>query len=247
MTGTHRHGLTAASALPLRFMAVGALWLSGSVTMAVVLASPLPVYILPAAVLVLAYLFVRLDPEHASAPARSGSSAHPGAEDAGPSDPSLADHFVAKEFAAARRGRDVTLVMFGFSRFDEFTKREGAKAADDAVHEFGRVLQRLTRQMNLSARYGWRADAFLSVLSDANAAAAEGFVARVRAAAASLDLPMPGIEVGVAVYQPHLASPQEFVESAEQALATARRASNDAAPHTGETIDARDRSRVFVV
>lgn len=216
------HGLMQASFLPVRFMAVGAVWLSGTITFVIVLGSPLPLYVLPAAVLVLAYVYARFGSDHVAVSRRAEGVAEPGEADTGLPEPALAEHFIAKEFGAARRGRDVTLVMFGFSRFDEFSEREGPAAAADALREFGRVLQQLTRRMNLSARYGWRADAFLSVLSDANAAAAEAYVARVRAAASALKNPMPGIEAGIATYQPHLASPEEFVECAEQALAAAR-------------------------
>jgi diguanylate cyclase (GGDEF)-like protein len=135
---------------------------------------------------------------------------------------SAASHFVAKEFAAARQGRAVTLVMFGFNGFEQFTEHEGSAAAVDALREFGRVLGKLTRKMNLTARYGWRADSFLSVMLDADAQAAEVFVRRVREATAESDVAMPAIAAGIAVFQPHLASPEEFVACAERALAQAR-------------------------
>jgi diguanylate cyclase (GGDEF)-like protein len=218
----HTRGLMQASSLPVRLMAALAVWLSGTATLVVLLDTPLPLYVLPAVILVVAYLYSGFDPGLVADSPRVAGRADAG--DDGLSDPTLADHFVAKEFAAARRGRDVTLVMFGFSRFDDFTDREGAAAAAAALREFGRVLQKLTRQMNLSARYGWRADAFLSVLSGANAAAAQVFITRVRETVATLDAPMPEIEVGVAVYQPHIASPDEFVESALRALEAARAA-----------------------
>jgi diguanylate cyclase (GGDEF)-like protein len=134
---------------------------------------------------------------------------------------------VAKEFAAARRGRDVTLVMFGFSRFDEFSEREGSGAAAAAIREFGRLLHRQTRSMNVSVRYGWRGDAFLSVLSEADATAADVFVGRVHAAIAASRVKMPVVEAGIATYQPHLASPEEFVETAARALSAARAASGN--------------------
>jgi diguanylate cyclase (GGDEF)-like protein len=138
----------------------------------------------------------------------------------------VADHFVAKEFAAAKQGRDVTLVMFGFDRFEDFAEREGSAAAGEALREFGRLLGKLTRKMNLTARYGWRADSFLSVLSHADAKAAEMFVQRVREATAKSDVAMPAIAAGIAVFQPHLASPEEFVACAVRALAEARSAAN---------------------
>lgn len=235
-------GLMQAGSPPVPFMAVGALWLSGAVTLAVLLESPVPVFALPAAFLILFYAYAHFTRDEAdSTPHAAAASLN---DDAGTPGAELAEHFVAKEFAAARRGRDVTLVMFGFSRFEEFTEREGTGAAAVALREFGRVLQQMTRQMNLSARYGWRADAFLSVLSDANPTAAEGFIARVRDAVTRLRVPIPAIEVGVAVYQPHLASPEEFVDCALQALEAARAANgvSDAAHGNVPTITSPVRS-----
>lgn len=135
-----------------------------------------------------------------------------------------ADHFVSSEFAAARRGRKVTLVMFGFDGFEHFSATNGASVTDRVLREFGQVLKDLTRQMNISARYGWRADAFLSVLSDADADGAELFVQRVRSAweDAADTGPRPSISAGIAEFQPGLASPEDFVNSAEQVLAEAR-------------------------
>jgi diguanylate cyclase (GGDEF)-like protein len=138
----------------------------------------------------------------------------------------IAEHFVATEFAAAQRGRPVTIVVFGLDDFNAFATRHGAAGADRAVREFGQLLKRLTRRMNLSARYGWRADAFISVLSDASAESAEIYVQRVRAGLAELgtELPMPTFSAGIAEYEVGLPGPEAFVESAERALAEARAA-----------------------
>jgi diguanylate cyclase (GGDEF)-like protein len=138
--------------------------------------------------------------------------------------PDYAEHFVASEFAAAQRGRPVTVVLFGFDRFDAFTASHGAAAADHAVREFGRILKRLTRKMNHSARYGWRVDAFLSVLSESNRDAATVYVHRVQEAVAEAGsiVPMPVLSVGMAEFQPDFATPEDFVEAAERALAEAR-------------------------
>lgn len=135
-----------------------------------------------------------------------------------------ANHFLESEYAAAERGRAVTLVLFGFDDFEEFTADHGRAAADAAVREFGAVLKQLTRRMNLSARYGWRADTFLSVLSNADAAGAQVYVDRVcetlRSAARAL--PMPSVSVGIAEFDAEMVGPHEFVQRAEEALAAAR-------------------------
>ncbi|HSJ24311.1 MAG TPA: diguanylate cyclase [Longimicrobiales bacterium] len=142
----------------------------------------------------------------------------------------LVEQFLAREFEAARRGRAVTLVMFGFSDFETFAEREGDAAAAGAVHEFGQLLQRLTRRMNLTARYRWRADTFLSVLSDADAAAAQGFVHNVRKAAAAAGVRLPAVEAGIVAFHPDMDSPEAFVERARQALEAARTAARHRPP-----------------
>jgi diguanylate cyclase (GGDEF)-like protein len=136
----------------------------------------------------------------------------------------FADHFVASEFAAAERGRDVTIVLFGFDDFEEYTRTHGGAAADAAIRQLGHTLKRLTRRMNLSARYGWRADTFLSVLSDADADGAEIFVQRVRDAMAegAEGKPMPTFSAGIVEFDPSFGTPEEFVQQAERVLADAR-------------------------
>jgi diguanylate cyclase (GGDEF)-like protein len=136
----------------------------------------------------------------------------------------FADHFVAMEFAAAERGREVTIVLLGFDDFDEFTRRHGSAAADRAIRRFSQTLKKLTRRMNLTARYGWRADTFLSVLSDADAAGAEVFVQRVRDALSEEagSAPLPGVSAGVVEFDPSFRTPEEFVQQAERVLLDAR-------------------------
>jgi diguanylate cyclase (GGDEF)-like protein len=207
-------------AAPLRAAAVLAAWVGGAVLLGLLLSPALAVFALAVALLASGYFYARFEAAAGQLAAGPAAPAHD--EVAGRPAAPCADHFIIREFAAARRGRDVTLVMFGFHRYDEFVESAGPDAAAAALHEFGSVLKRMTRQMNLSARYGWRADAFLSVLSDANAAAAEAFVARVRGAVEACAVELPEIDAGIAVYQPHLASPEEFVQCAEHALAAAR-------------------------
>ena len=138
--------------------------------------------------------------------------------------PEYAQHFLAMEYAAALRGRELTLVVFGFDHFEEFTNKNGNAAADAAVQEFGAILARMTRRMNLSARYGWRGDTFLSVLSDADSAGAEVFIRRILSTVAESTLitPMPSISAGVAEFESSMRGPEVFVQLAEQALGQAR-------------------------
>jgi diguanylate cyclase (GGDEF)-like protein len=220
-------GPVQAAPLPVRFMAVVFVGVTGTLTLGLVLGLPLAVFLLTAPLLVLTYRYAGDQAAKDFGPLGTSRTIAHDDDDEDPA-ASFADHFLAKEFGAARRGRNVALVMFGFKDFEEFGQREGSDVAGEALREFGHLLRKLTRQMNLSARYGWRADTFLSVLSDADARAAERFIARVREAVAASKVKMPPIDAGLAVYQPHLASPDEFVECAERALAAARADVHDA-------------------
>jgi GGDEF domain-containing protein len=228
--GAHTKGVEVRPAglttqLPLRIIAfVG---LTGALAIALVQGLLLMMVLLVVAFLTTAHLHLRsaaprdtVGPVGEPVPATVAADADAADDDV--ADAMFADHFIAKEFAAARRGRDVALVMFGFRDFDEFAEREGTVAACDALREFGRVLRKLTRRMNVSGRCAWRAGSFLSVLSDADAKAADAFIHRVRDAAVATKVKMPEIDAGIAVYQPHLESPEAFVEAAERALAAAR-------------------------
>jgi diguanylate cyclase (GGDEF)-like protein len=232
-------GRTRVASLPAPFLVVAGLGATGTLSLGLIVGLPLHGLLVTVPLVGLMYLWAV--PSDGAGMAESGGLAASSVEDRDDVDPaeSAASHFVANEFAAARQGRHVTLVMFGFDRFEEFTEREGSAAAGAALTEFGRVLRQLTRKMNLTARYGWRADSFLSVLSHADARAAEVFVRRVREAAASSDVSMPAIDAGIAVFRPHLASPEEFVACAVRALAESRAAAA-ADPRRGEG----DRRRV---
>jgi diguanylate cyclase (GGDEF)-like protein len=212
--------------LPAPLLVVAGIGATGTLSLGVIAGLPLLGLLGTVPVLVLIYFYTV--PNDWAYTAGTGRFPAPRVEGRGEEDPkeNVADHFVAKEFAAAQQGRDVTLVMFGFDCFEDFAEREGSAAAGEALREFGRVLGKLTRKMNLTARYGWRADSFLSVLSHADAKAANMFVQRVREATAKSDVAMPGIAAGIAVFQPHLASPEEFVACAVRALAEARAAAD---------------------
>lgn len=90
----------------------------------------------------------------------------------------FADIFIEKEFAAAQRGRSLTIVLFDLDHFKAHNDRYGHPAADETLRAFAEILLARTRLSNLSARYG--GEEFLSVLSDCTAAGALHFVSQVR-------------------------------------------------------------------
>lgn len=200
-------------------LAVIMVWLYGAVVLGLMLDSRLAVFLLTACVIFIAHFHSRTDGQglgrlldRLGLLGRGGTALMEGA----------GGHFISNEFAAAQQGRDVTLVMFSFDRFDAFMEREGPEAGADAINEFGRVLKLLARDMRLTARYGWRGNAFLTVIPDSPRDACDTFAKRVQELVAGLPVPMPDISVGLAEFGRDTSTPEEFVEAAERALAAAR-------------------------
>ncbi len=84
-----------------------------------------------------------------------------------------------REFAAARRGRPLSVVLFDVDHFKEYNDSRGHVAGDQALRTLARILADETRAMNLVARYG--GDEFLAILSDTDPEGAEQHAGRVHA------------------------------------------------------------------
>ena len=130
------------------------------------------------------------------------------------------DRDLAREFAAAVRGRKLVCVLFDIDRFKEYNDKHGHLAGDEALRLFARALTSETRAMNLAVRYG--GDEFLVLLADASAGGAEIFVRRVRQR-----FPPPGsisalaelsVAAGFAEYRPEMSSQEELIAEADLAL-----------------------------
>lgn len=83
-----------------------------------------------------------------------------------------------REVAAARRGRELVLVIFDLDNFKVFNDSQGHLAGDDALRAFAQILADENRAMNLVARYG--GDEFISILSESRLDGAQLYLARVR-------------------------------------------------------------------
>ncbi len=143
----------------------------------------------------------------------------------------LADLFLEKEFAAARRGRPLTVVLFDIDRFKHYNDHFGHAAGDEALQVFVDVLRGRTRTMDLSARYG--GEEFIAVLSGARAESGVRFAESVRTALASVDGARPfTVSAGVAEYDRAMERFSDLVEAADAALYQAKE-------------DGRDRVRTF--
>jgi len=140
--------------------------------------------------------------------------------------------FLENEFAAAGRGRKLSVVLFDLDHFKNYNDRFGHQAGDEALQAFGDIISSTTRRMNLSARFG--GEEFLSVLAGTDLEGARVFAERVRGRLRAMKLSQGSItvSVGVANFHPSMKSPDELLAAADQALYRAKR-------------DGRNRVRVF--
>jgi diguanylate cyclase (GGDEF)-like protein len=139
----------------------------------------------------------------------------------------FAQLFLEKEFAAAERGRPLTVVLFDLDHFKAYNDLHGHAAGDAALVAFGELLGGKTRKMDFSARYG--GEEFLTVLSSCAPEGALAFVERVRAALGEIAFPAGPItvSVGVAGFRPGMTTHAELLAAADRALYAAKEGGRD--------------------
>lgn len=149
--------------------------------------------------------------------------------------------FLENEFAAAERGRTLTVVLFDLDAFKDYNDRHGHAAGDAALSAFGEILEKSTRRMNLSARFG--GEEFLSILAGSDSGGAMIFADRVRSALKERDLPGGKLTVsaGVASYQAGMEKPDELLAAADHALYRAKREGRDRIRLFGHIGDSEER------
>jgi diguanylate cyclase (GGDEF)-like protein len=147
-----------------------------------------------------------------------------------------------REFAAARRGRALSVALFDLDAFKGYNDRHGHRAGDEWLRSVAEVFRAATRGMNLSSRYG--GEEFLAVLSDTREAGARVFAERVLAGVrtASPAADPQTVSAGIAEYRDGMASPDDLLDAADRALYSAKaaggdrvHADGDAAPAGGPT------------
>ncbi|MGK7312030.1 MAG: diguanylate cyclase [Candidatus Longimicrobiales bacterium M2_2A_002] len=135
------------------------------------------------------------------------------------------DIFLEKEFAAAERGRDLTVLLFDLDDFKAYNDTRGHQAGDALLRRFARILETQTRAMNLAARYG--GDEFILVLSDTDHEGGRMQLGRVvDEVRADAEMNRVGVTAGMAVYHPGMTAPAELIQAADRDLyrnKTARR------------------------
>jgi diguanylate cyclase (GGDEF)-like protein len=138
-----------------------------------------------------------------------------------------AEFTLDSEFAAAMRGRTVTVVVFDLDHFKRVNDQYGHAAGDEALRAFAKVLKTNTRRMNLSARFG--GEEFITVLAEAGVQQAVSFANRVRNGISALEFPWgrTTVSAGVAAYQEGMGSYEVLVAAADRALYAAKEGGRD--------------------
>jgi diguanylate cyclase (GGDEF)-like protein len=148
---------------------------------------------------------------------------------------------LAKDFAAARRGIPLVVVLFDIDSFKLFNDRYGHATGDEALRRLAAVLTKNTRDMNLSGRVG--GDEFLSLAAASTVDGALVFVERVREDLRRLPgLKAPiNISAGVAAYTRGMTSSAELVAAADRALYRAKQGGRDRVVVAGQSDGYADR------
>ncbi len=134
---------------------------------------------------------------------------------------------VEQEFAAAERGRPLSVVMYNLDGLGTLNKRFGTPAGDAVVRAFAGVLKANTRRENLSACFG--DGQFISILREADTPAAVVFAQRVLDQ--MRDVPFTWgrqtVSAGVASFETGMGSHELLMGAADRALFHAKEAGRD--------------------
>lgn len=132
-------------------------------------------------------------------------------------------------FAAAQRGRLVSVAHFDIDGLAGINARHGRSAGDEVILTFARILKDRTRTMNISGRMG--SDEFLAVLDGASARGALVFAERVRndLRGRRFAWGVATASAGIAQYEEGMVSPEIMVAAADQALYRAKSGGEDRA------------------
>lgn len=128
---------------------------------------------------------------------------------------SVARQFLLREFAAAERGRSLTIVLLSLDNLPRIAATRGAYESNRILLGVGAILKRRTRGMNMSARLD-DGHTFISVLGGVDEIGAHKFVGKVTRDLASLNL--GGMRIGLCGYEPGMHSLDDMVAKAHAQL-----------------------------
>jgi diguanylate cyclase (GGDEF)-like protein/PAS domain S-box-containing protein len=141
------------------------------------------------------------------------------------------------EFAAAERGRALSVVMFDIDNMQQYNARHGRAAGDAVLIGFAALLRQQKRRMDLAARCG--PEAFVAILAGCMEEGAVIFAARVQEhlRAGRSATPLPTVSAGVAVYSPDMLTPEDLLSAAADALRLAKADGRDRVRIHGRGMD----------
>lgn len=132
-----------------------------------------------------------------------------------------------REFAAAERGRGLTVVMFDLDHFKRVNDEQGHASGDMTLQLFARVLTANTRKENISGRFG--GEEFVSVLRDTDTESAVLFAQRVldQLRESPLRWGVQTASAGVVHYEKGMGSYEVLLGEADRALYQAKNGGRD--------------------
>lgn len=131
----------------------------------------------------------------------------------------VAYQLLLREFAAAERGRPLTVVMFSLDNLPKLAATRGANEAGRMLLAVGTILKRSTRGMNMTARMD-DGHTFVSVLGTVNEVGARKYAGKVARDLANLRFGGQQLEVrvGLRAFDPDMHSADELLARVHDSL-----------------------------
>jgi diguanylate cyclase (GGDEF)-like protein len=134
----------------------------------------------------------------------------------------------AHEFATVKRyGGQLSVAIADLDHFKRINDRYGHSTGDEVLKAVATAMKNLTRKMDIVARIG--GEEFCMLLPETSAAQALQFVERLRTTVAAIRIPWAGrsiavtVSIGVCEFSPDLATFDEFLSFADNALYQAKK------------------------
>jgi diguanylate cyclase (GGDEF)-like protein len=130
--------------------------------------------------------------------------------------------FLDKTWAAASRGRHLSVVFLDIDHFKQVNDQHGHAEGDRVLQALAEVLTDRTRRMDLSGRFG--GEEFVSVLVDCDLENAEAFAEFVRMRLSEIDFGWGHVtaSAGVCALDEGMDSPSALIAAADAALYSAK-------------------------
>jgi diguanylate cyclase (GGDEF)-like protein len=148
----------------------------------------------------------------------------------------MARRILSLEFAAAERGRPLTIVLFSIDNFAKLAVADGGKNGERLLLGAGAIFRRRTRGMNVSAPFSDNGT-FISILGGSDAEGAKTFANKVLKDLLSLPSGPQTIALSVSIcsYRAGMHSVDELLAVAEGTLAQARERGGNVIEIDGES------------